>query len=156
MQHESKTPKTEVLAVSDCWKLLRGVSVGRLAVWVDDHPELFPINFRAVQESIVFRTGPGTKLSAALNGKPVAVEADEINSNTNVAWSVVVKGHAEELQQSGGELSSRAKRLFPWEPGNKDHFISITPQAVTGRRFTIAAPYSWDIALDDALRSGLE
>ncbi|MET1064447.1 MAG: pyridoxamine 5'-phosphate oxidase family protein, partial [Arthrobacter sp.] len=40
----------------ESWRLLRGVSVGRLAVWVDDHPDIFPINYKVDHGTLVFRT----------------------------------------------------------------------------------------------------
>jgi nitroimidazol reductase NimA-like FMN-containing flavoprotein (pyridoxamine 5'-phosphate oxidase superfamily) len=156
MENKPSTPTTETLNADDCWRVLRGVALGRLAVCVDERPELFPLNFRTDQETIVFRTGPGTKLSAVLNGSPVALEADGINSRTNVAWSVVVKGHATEVEQTDEFRATVAQLLFPWNPGKKDHFIRITPDAITGRRFTIALPQTWEITLDDATRAGFE
>ncbi|NMR28671.1 pyridoxamine 5'-phosphate oxidase family protein [Crystallibacter degradans] len=156
MQNKSSRPTTEVLETHQCWKMLHGVSLGRLAAWVDDHPELFPINFRIDQETIIFRTGPGTKLSAVLQGAPVAFEVDSVDSSTNVAWSVVVKGQAAELEQAQALSTEAAQHLLPWEAGAKDHFVRITPTEVTGRRFTVAHPHIWDITLDDATRAGLE
>ena len=29
--------------------------------------------------------------------------------------------------------------LFPWQAGKKEHFVRITPDTVTGRRFKVAA-----------------
>lgn len=156
MQNTPSTPTTEVLQPRDCWNLLRSVSLGRLALWAGDHPEVFPLTYLTDQETIIFRTGPGTKLSAVLGGAPVALEADEIDAQTNVAWSVVVKGRARELEHTDEFLASNAPRLIAWEPGTKDHFIRITPEVVTGRRFLAASRHAWDASLDDASRSGLE
>ena len=156
MENKPTPPTVEVLEADECWRLLRGVALGRLAVWVDDHPELFPLNFRTDKQTIVFRTAPGTKLSAALEGKPVALEADHIQGRTNVAWSVVVKGRAAEVEQTEEFRTDVAQLLFPWSPGTKDHFVRITPDAITGRRFTIAPPQTWGITLDNATRAGFE
>ena len=46
----------EVLDANACWDLLRGVSVGHLAVLVDGHPEIFPVNYKVDHGSVVFRT----------------------------------------------------------------------------------------------------
>src|SRR5690242_20813761 len=78
MSNEASTPQAEVLSSSECWKLLRSVSVGRLAVWVNDHPDIFPLNYKVDHGTLVFRTGAGTKLSASLAGPPVALEADGV------------------------------------------------------------------------------
>ena len=83
----SHEPKDQTHAVEDldhhtCWQLLRSVSVGRLAVLVDDHPDIFPINYKVDHGTLVFRTAEGTKLQAATGGTPVAMEADGINADT--------------------------------------------------------------------------
>lgn len=43
----SATPQveTEVLPANECWNLLRTTSIGRLGVIIDDHPDIFPVNF---------------------------------------------------------------------------------------------------------------
>lgn len=156
MDNVPSVPRTEILDAQECWDLLRGVSLGRLAVLSDDHPEIFPLTYLIDRHTVVFRTGPGTKLTAALRGAPVALEVDGVDPKPNIAWSVVVKGPAALIDQSGGFLASSAQHLLPWEAGSKDYFVRITPEAVTGRRFTVAPPDAWDIPLDDATRSGLE
>ena len=36
--------EVENLDNHECWRLLRSVTVGRMAGWVDDHPDIFPIH----------------------------------------------------------------------------------------------------------------
>ncbi|MDN6178502.1 MAG: pyridoxamine 5'-phosphate oxidase family protein, partial [Micrococcaceae bacterium] len=91
---------TQRLEVNECWTLLRSVSVGRLAVWVEDHPDIFPVNYAVDHGTVVFRTGAGTKLSAALGDHPVAFEVDGVDQSTGVAWSVNLKGAAELLKST--------------------------------------------------------
>src|SRR3712207_611202 len=79
------------LSESACWALLRTTSVGRVAVWVGDHPDIFPINYAVDHGTVVFRSGAGTKVSAALSDSPVALETDGYDEETAEAWSVVVK-----------------------------------------------------------------
>lgn len=155
MTTDASIPETAVLPTEECWRLLRGDSVGRLAVWVNDHPEIFPINYKVDHGSLVFRTGAGTKLASAL-GQPVALEADGADTDGGVAWSVVVKGPATALTRTPELLDSVGQLLFPWETGQKDHFLRIVPESVTGRRFKIAAPLTWGGPLDEATRAGLE
>jgi hypothetical protein len=155
MTTDASIPETAQLPTEECWRLLRGASVGRLAVWVHDHPEIFPINYKIHQESLVFRTGAGTKLASAL-GKMVALEADGADTDAGVAWSVVVKGPATGLPRTPELVAAVGQLLFPWETGPKDHFLRIVPEEVSGRRFKIAAPLTWGGSLDEATRAGLE
>ena len=134
---------TAELPVHECWAMLRGVSVGRLALWVTDHPDIFPINYTVDHGTLVFRTGPGTKLAAALGETPVAMEADGVDATSGVAWSVVVKGIAALIDSTEDVLDSFSLMLFPWQSGCKDTFVRITPTLITGRKFKVAPPTQW-------------
>lgn len=144
----------EVLGASACWDLLREVSVGHLAVLVDGHPEIFPVNYKVDQGSVVFRTGEGTKLHAAAAPTAVALEADGTDREKRTAWSVQVKGHAVILEPSPDLMTGVGLTLFPWQAGHKDHFVRIIPTAVSGRRFTVISPLTWWSHLGDPTRPG--
>lgn len=136
-------PDTEHLSPDACWGLMRTTTVGRLAVVVDDHPEIFPINYAVDRGTVVFRTGEGSKVAGALSGTPVALEADGYDSEADVAWSVVVKGSARTITEVADVMDTVDLQLFPWQGGEKDRFIRITPGEVTGRRFPVADPSVW-------------
>ena len=146
----------ENLQSQQCWELLRQVSVGRLAVWIDDHPDIFPLNYTVDHGSLVFRTGAGTKLGAALGETPVALEADGVDAASGMAWSVVVKGRAAAITGTDEILDSASLHLFPWQAGQKDHFVRITPDSITGRRFQVTPPLTWWTQLSGAVRSSPE
>lgn len=143
MQSNASGPETEALDIHDCWKCLRSESVGRLAVTTDAGPEIFPVNYVPDYGTVVFRTGPGTKLDAALSGGPVALEADGLNTYGTIAWSVVIKGTAKVVDTDEDIREAADAGLSPWEPGSKEHLVRITPSDVTGRRLVITAPGSW-------------
>ncbi len=137
----SQGSETEVLSANECWKLLRSTSVGRLALWVDDHPDIFPVNYAVDHGTVVFRTAEGTKATAALGEVPVALEADGVSTHDGQqAWSVVIKGRAETVQRTDELLKTIALPIHPWQSGRKDRLVRIVPEVVTGRRFPIAAP----------------
>jgi hypothetical protein len=144
------------LSESACWALLRTTSVGRLAVWVDDHPDIFPINFAVDHGTLVFRSAAGTKVSAALSDSPVALEADGYDEGTAEAWSVVIKGRAEEISGSQDLLDTIDLPLFPWQAGDKGRFIRVIPTTTSGRRFPIADPRSWLTPLSGVKRASVE
>lgn len=132
----------EQLSVDVCWSLMRSASVGRLAVWVDDHPDIFPLNYVVDRGTVVFRTGEGTKVAGTV-GTPVALEADGVDTATGQAWSVVVRGRAHSVTELHDVLETAELPLHPWHDGRKDRFIRITPDVVSGRRFTVADPQVW-------------
>jgi hypothetical protein len=143
------------LSESACWELLRTTSVGRLAVWVEDHPDIFPLNYAVDHGTVVFRSRTGTKLSAALPDSPVALEADGYDAEKGDAWSVVIKGNAEEIK--GQDLMDTIDLpLFPWQAGDKGRFIRVVPTTTSGRRFPVADPAVWQTPLSGAKRASME
>jgi uncharacterized protein len=119
-----------------CWDLLRSQEVGRLAVAIANHPDIFPINYVVDHASVVFRTAEGTKLAAAVLGESVAFETD--GESDGEAWSVVVKGRAVEIEQMYELFDALELPLYPWHAAPKHRFVRILPELVTGRRFRVA------------------
>ena len=134
----SEIEPMEVLEAHECWELLRGADVGRLAIAIANHPDIFPINYVVDHGSVVFRTAEGTKLAAAVLGTAVAFEADGYDEPGGEAWSVVLKGHAVEIQKMHDLFEAADLPLFPWHAAPKQRFVRITPDSVTGRRFRVA------------------
>jgi nitroimidazol reductase NimA-like FMN-containing flavoprotein (pyridoxamine 5'-phosphate oxidase superfamily) len=128
---------TTDLDAQTCLELLRTCDVGRLAVSISDHPDIFPINYVVDRGMIVFRTSEGTKLAAALLGRAVAFEVDGYDRGAGEAWSVVVKGHANEIESMDAYFDALDLPLFPWHAGPKHRFVCIEPIAITGRRFKV-------------------
>ena len=69
-------PGVAILERKECWDLLLQSEVGRLAVAIGGHPDIFPVNFVVDRSAVVFRTAEGTKLVAAVLGHAVAFECD--------------------------------------------------------------------------------
>ncbi len=144
------------LTADACWALLRTAETGRLGVVADGEPDIFPVNFIVDHGTVVFRTAPGAKMTAALSGPRVAFEADGADPAAGQAWSVVLKGRAEEVTQLHELLDTTALPLFPWHLGPKHHLIRIAVEEITGRRFSIADRDAWYMPLVDAPRSAPE
>lgn len=125
----------EELSEKQCWELLRSTEVGRLAVIVGDHPEIFPVNYAVDQGTVLFRSAAGTKATSALSDAPVAFEADGYDAETGLVWSVVVKGQATTFRAIEEAVESFEVEVRPWQGGKKERFIRIRPHEVTGRRF---------------------
>jgi uncharacterized protein len=136
-----ETADVEVLSTKECWELLRDSVVGRLAVTVDGRPDIFPVNPVVDHGSIVFRTSAGTKL-AATKGHEVAFEVDGYDVAAAKAWSVVVKGRANEISEVDEILRALRLPLAPWQPGRKPRFVRLEPASVTGRRFVVEGGFT--------------
>ena len=117
--------------------------MGRLAVSIRDHPDIFPINYVVDRGGVVFRTAEGTKLAASVLGRGVAFEIDGLDPDAGEAWSVIVKGHAVEIERMYDVIDALALPLFPWHASPKNRFVRIDPVEVTGRRFHVVEPAAW-------------
>jgi uncharacterized protein len=124
----------EELTAPTCWALLASTRVGRLAVCMSGMPRIFPVNFVVDERTIVFRTAPGTKLSALKNSH-VAFEIDDYDPDSGHASSVIVEGRASEITEGADWNHAIGLPLFPWHVSPKAHFVRITPDNVSGRRF---------------------
>ena len=129
----------EVLSSAQCLRLMRRRTIGRVVLSVGSLPAAFPVNYGFLDDDVVFRTAPGSKLSAALEGAVVAFQVDRIDPVLQSGWSVLVQGRAEIL--SDGEDLSRAARLGlrPTAPGEHPFFVRVGSEMVSGRRFVSPA-----------------
>ncbi|KRE80418.1 pyridoxamine 5'-phosphate oxidase family protein [Arthrobacter sp. Soil762] len=147
MTQEAADP-IERLSPDECWELLGRTSVGRFAVIVEDHPEIFPVNYVLEHGSIVFRTGVGTKYWATMKD-PCALEIDGYDASSGKAWSVVVRGRTRLILDREEKKAADALNLDPWQPGSKSHYLRLDFEAVTGRRFTTTRPDIWHTPATD-------
>lgn len=131
------------LGSAECLALLERQAVGRLAVSISSLPDIFPINFVVDRGCVVFRTAEGTKLAASVLGRGVAFEVDGVDEATGEAWSVIVKGHAVELQRMHERFAAAALPLYPWHASPKHRYVKIDPVQITGRRFTVVGADWW-------------
>lgn len=133
----SEHDDTVYLTEAECWELLASESVGRLAVDVGGRPDIFPVNYVVDDRTLVFRSGPGTKLAGAVLGRHVAVEIDGLEDVDDSVWSVVVKGIAREIDSMEERFAADDLPLYPWIASQKANFVRITPELTTGRRFRV-------------------
>ncbi|MGO8871047.1 MAG: pyridoxamine 5'-phosphate oxidase family protein [Acidimicrobiales bacterium] len=130
-------PVMEVLGTDQCTELLRQVPVGRVAITVDALPVVLPVNFAVVDDTIVFLTIPGTKLTAATANAVVAFEVDSYEADGRSGWSVVVQGIASEVTDSIELEKILAVGIESWAlDGQADHAVRIELHTLSGRRFT--------------------
>jgi nitroimidazol reductase NimA-like FMN-containing flavoprotein (pyridoxamine 5'-phosphate oxidase superfamily) len=118
---------------TECVRLLGQVTFGRIAVTIGALPVILPVNFRLVDERIVFRTSPGSKLVAATAGAVVAFEVDSIDPMSHAGWSVIVTGVAGEVTDPR-RLAAIADANVPrWERGSSERIVEIPISMVSGR-----------------------
>lgn len=125
----------EILLPHECLRLLvdHAPKVGRVGVIRDNRPVVLPVNYAILDGAVVFRTGRGAKLTAAMEHAPVAFEVDAIDASWEEGWSVVVHGRAE-LMRSDDAISQLGDLLVrPWVPAERADHVRIVPERITGR-----------------------
>ncbi len=123
-----------VLSAEQCWNLLSGQSLGRLATSIGGRPEIFPVNFAVQGDTVLFRSAEGTKLITTVINNEVAFEVDSYDEVGG--WSVIIKGTAEILESARDVEEAEQAPLRPWIPTLKLRFVRITPSEISGPRFT--------------------
>ncbi|MFJ5969667.1 pyridoxamine 5'-phosphate oxidase family protein [Streptomyces sp. NPDC093060] len=136
-RHDRPAHRRIDLDRAEALRLLGTVSMGRIVFTRQALPTARPVNHVLDGGDIVIRTHEGSALTnqaqpADDNGVVVAYEADSIDPDTRLGWSVVVTGYAR-LVTDPGELVRIRALLEPWaaEPG-MDHAVRIHPDLITG------------------------
>ena len=136
MKARKAASELEDISEAECWELLGGHKMGRIAIVVDGKPQIFPVNYGLKGKVIVFRTAAGTKLAYAPES-PVAFEVDEYDASAGTGWSVQVQGFGRDVTEAADDFSwtARGARVHPAAPGYKLHMIAVDPTLISGRRF---------------------
>ncbi len=121
------------LSRDECLRLLASVPVGRVIYTRRALPAVELVNFALDQGDIVIRTDRGGKLAAAARGAVVAFEADCLDAAQQSGWSVTAIGQSREVIDPEGIGRLQTIGLSLWAPGEREHFIRVSPVIMNGR-----------------------
>ncbi|MFJ2032235.1 pyridoxamine 5'-phosphate oxidase family protein [Streptosporangium sp. NPDC087985] len=124
----------DMLSREECIDLLSSTPIGRIVFTDRALPAVQPVGFCLDGENIVIRTGVGSKLAAATRDAVVAFEADDFDLQARTCWSVTAVGHARAVYDLAEIARLSRLPLTTWAPGDRDHFIIIRPEQISGRR----------------------
>src|SRR5262249_49993033 len=108
--------------------------VGRVAVDTGERPAVLPVLYAVLDGDVVFRTAPGDKLVAAALHRTVAFETDAFDLDPRTGWGGDVVGTAEELVHPDDRRRAEQLGLQPWAGDERDRFVRIRAEHVSGRR----------------------
>jgi nitroimidazol reductase NimA-like FMN-containing flavoprotein (pyridoxamine 5'-phosphate oxidase superfamily) len=138
------------LSREECFELLSRNHFGRLAVVINGAPVIRPVNFvfDRPSQSVIFRTGRGSKFQALLNASEASFEIDGINETARTGWSVIIQGVTAAVTFPTDIRRLAALGLQTWAPGRKPHWVHIRARTVSGRRIVIgSAPVPCDCSM---------
>ena len=123
------------LSDEESLELLATKTFGRLVVRRKDDMDLFPLNYLVHEGEIYFRTAEGSKLFSLTLNNDVLFEADNVDGDSQEAWSVVVKGAARTLTSNAEIEAADQLPLKPWLPTLKYNYVVVSPNEISGRKF---------------------
>ena len=132
--------KLEVLDEAECARLIAPSGIGRLAYCGRFDLTVLPVNYVLRDGTIFFRTAQlgatDEDLRTGIEHAEyrVAFEVDDIDTEAREGWSVLIQGPAHHCDDPAERADALMAGVDPWPDGDREHFISITPVRISGRR----------------------
>jgi nitroimidazol reductase NimA-like FMN-containing flavoprotein (pyridoxamine 5'-phosphate oxidase superfamily) len=114
--------------------------IGRVAL-PGEPPAVIPMTFVLDGTSVLVRTTREASIAAHV-GDWVTFEADGHDATLRAGWSVVISGP---LSDATDEIAARPHtaaeaRLHPWAPGERECWLRIASEVVSGRALRAGRP----------------
>src|SRR4051812_30448727 len=121
------------LTATECEELLRQAQVGRVAVCAPDGPHVVPVNYRLLDDALVFRTSPYSVVGTHGRDAAVALEVDEVDEAHEAGWSVLARGRAVAVTDPDEVAAIRAVWSSPpWAAGMRTLYLRVSRPELTG------------------------
>jgi len=131
--HDSETV---ILSRQQCLARLSSRGVGRVGVSMDALPVILPVQFRVVDDSILFATTRNTRLDTATTGAVIAFQADAYDATDDVWWSVLLQGKATSVGEPEDEAGIGPPTSGLWSSsGAESRFLRLGTDNMRGRSF---------------------
>ena len=124
----------EVLGEAEALALAASVPIGRVAYSRYALPAVHVVNFAFDGRDVIFRTRKGAKFGAAVADTVIAFEVDRIDEATQSGWTVTLIGRSRLVTAKAEQERLAMLGITPWAQGDRDWYIRILTQTVTGRR----------------------
>ncbi|GAA3113937.1 hypothetical protein JOF29_003666 [Kribbella aluminosa] len=126
--------RLEMVSPADCLRLLGSVPLGRLVYTSGGLPAVRLVNFVLDDDTVVLSTASGDKLRAAERGDVVAFEADDVDLERHVGWTVTAIGHLSVVPAEEIEVFRHSLPLHSWLPVDAPYLLRLGIESVDGRR----------------------
>lgn len=123
-----------VLERAECLRLLEGQGVGRVGCRVHGRPLIFPVNYVVLNNAVLFHARRGSDLDHGTGDVDVAFEIDGADHVYHEGWSVLVAGLSVHVTDSAEVEQLRLVSLLPWAGEDRDLFVRIVLDQISGRR----------------------
>ncbi|MGN6130477.1 MAG: pyridoxamine 5'-phosphate oxidase family protein [Nocardioidaceae bacterium] len=125
------------LTTQECWELLAGEEIARVALATPVGPRIVPVNFTVHDGDLYFRTKPYSILGTYGRDGELAAEVDLIDRAARAGWSVQVTGRGTMITDPDQLRQVRAGwDPQPWADGQRYLYIRLAVRDIHGRRLT--------------------
>ncbi|MDT0304917.1 helix-turn-helix domain-containing protein [Streptomonospora wellingtoniae] len=128
-------PGIRPLSTEECLKLIAPGGVGRAAFTeaAGTSPAVLPVNYTLSEGAVVFRTAADGVIARHTPG-PMSFQVDRIDGGTSEGWSVLATGRAAIVNDARLAALREHHTVRPWAGGERDVWIRIDAERITGRR----------------------
>jgi nitroimidazol reductase NimA-like FMN-containing flavoprotein (pyridoxamine 5'-phosphate oxidase superfamily) len=131
------------LTRSECLDRLALATIGRIGASIEALPVILPVSYSVIEEAVLFRTVPGTRLDAATIGAVVAFQADCFEDAGDRGWCVLVQGVACAVTEAEERAMTRPPALPAWTvPGPEPRLVRLATTNLSGRTFGSGSTYT--------------
>lgn len=132
---QARTGVSTMVEGDDCFTLLTAATVGRVGFLSEDGVRIIPVSYRLASHRLFFTTSADGELSSlAERTQDVAFEVDYHASDFRRAWSVLMNGRVQRLDQSGQALRQRLRLPpVPWVDIEHPVDLQFIPRIISGR-----------------------
>ena len=123
----------EILPPAACRGLVEENEFGRLAFADADSVTILPVTYTIVDDHLVVRTTSGSKMAAASDRRPAALEIDRFDERRHTGWSVLVRGRLHLVEDDAEIAALDAAELHSWVRAGGS-YVRLSIDEVTGRR----------------------
>lgn len=132
--HPSDRPVLESMSVDECRTLVTPGGIGRVVFSNDRGSVALPVNFRMLGHDVVFRSESDSPVLSAITDGEISFEVDHLDEALTEGWSVLFSGEGREIVDATEHEQAEALDITPWAGGQRDTYVALVPDIVTGRR----------------------
>ncbi len=135
----SAPPVLDDLDEASCRSLIGPGGIGRVVFPASGRLAAYPVNYRMLDGQVVVRTSRTSSLVRAIHEAPAgssiaSFEVDHIDEALAEGWSVLVSGPATLVEDAATRARVDALDVTPWAGGDRDAYVRIAADQITGRR----------------------
>jgi hypothetical protein len=124
----------DVLSRAECLRLLPATGLGWVCYARSDRPRMVPVRFVVHEHEVVFGTGYGEGLAAAVQEPVMMLGVEALDPDTGTGWYVTVTGRARLV----GDPLVNEGLPTTW-PGEGPLLVGVPVEEISGRRLVPAA-----------------